>query len=164
MKKIICYPYSSVPTHFDDDIDYFELFSHSNVSRSNISSLGLSLPRELRRYRIVPPISAIDFAAFAISIVAADKLVSRSDSPDGWTRMIDLTIFLSEPGKWKPIKITIEKMLRFLTGDFWTLSFQLAEAPAIQPRYEPLKRVNDCVCLLSGGVDILAVDIDLLSD
>lgn len=164
MKKIICYPHSSVPTHFDDDIDYFELFSHSNVSRSNISSLGLSLPRELRRYRIVPPISAIDFAAFAISIVAADKLVSRSDSPDGWTRMIDLTIFLSEPEKWKPIKITIEKMLKFLTGDFWTLSFQLAEAPAIQPRYEPLKRENDCVCLLSGGVDSLAGAIDLLSE
>lgn len=164
MKKIICYPHSSVPTHFDDDIDYFELFSHSNVSRSNISSLGLSLPRELRRYRIVPPISAIDFAAFAISVVAADKLVSRSDSPDGWTRMIDLTIFLSEPEKWKPIKITIEKMLKFLTGDFWTLSFQLAEAPAIQPRYEPLKRENDCVCLLSGGVDSLAGAIDLLSE
>ncbi len=164
MRKIICYPHSSAPLHFDNDIDYFELFSHSDVSGANISSLGLSLPQELRRYRIVPPAAVIDFAAFAISVVASDKLVSRAESPDGWTRMIDLTVFLSQPEKWTPIKTTIEKMLKFLTGDFWTLSFQLAEAPAIQPKYEPLKRENDCVCLLSGGVDSLAGAIDLLSE
>lgn len=164
MRKIICYPHSSVPTHFDNDIDYFELFSHTNISSTNVSSLGLSLPRELRRYRIVPPITAIDFAAFAISVVAADKLVSRSDSPDGWTRMIDLTIFLSESEKWTSLKTTLEKMLRFLTGDFWKLSFQLAEAPAIHPKYKPVKRENDCVCLLSGGVDSLVGAIDLLSE
>lgn len=164
MKKIICYPHSSVPTHFDNDIDYFELFSHTNVSSTNISSLGLSLARELRRYRIVPPIAAVDFAAFAFAVVAADKLVSRSDSPDGWTRMIDLTIFLSEAEKWTALKITLEKMLRFLTGDYWKLSFQLAEAQAIHPKYKPIKRENDCVCLLSGGVDSLVGVIDLLSE
>lgn len=164
MRKIICYPHSSAPSHFDNEIDYFELFSHSDVIEANISSLGLSLPQELRRYRIIPPDAVIDFAAFAISVVASDKLVSRAESPDGWTRMIDLTIFLSEPEKWTTIKTTIEKMLRFLTGDFWTLSFQLAEAPVIQLKYEPIKRENDCVCLLSGGVDSLAGAIDLLSE
>lgn len=164
MRKIICYPHSSGPDHFDSDIDYFELFSHTGVSSTNIRSLGLSLPRELKKYGIVPPIAALDFATFAFSVVASDKLVSRAESPDGWTRMIDLTIFLSEPEKWMSLKTKTEKMLRFLTGDFWTLTFQLAGAPAIQPTYEPLQRENDCICLLSGGVDSLVGAIDLLSE
>jgi hypothetical protein len=164
MRKIICYPRSSAPVHFDNSIDYFELFSHTDVSGSNIRALGLPLPNELKKYGIVPSIAAVDFAAFAFSVVASDKLVSRADSPDGWTRMIDLTIYLSEPDKWMLIKTKIEKMLRFLTGDFWTLTFLLAEAPAIQTAYEPLLRENDCVCLLSGGVDSLVGAIDLLSE
>ena len=111
MRKIICYPHSSVPDHFDSDIDYFELFSHTGVSSTNIRSLGLSLPRELKKYGIVPPIAALDFATFAFSVVASDKLVSRAESPDGWTRMIDLTIFLSEPEKWMSLKTKTEKMI-----------------------------------------------------
>jgi hypothetical protein len=164
MRKIICYPRSSVPAHFDSGIDYFQLFSHTNVSSANIRALGLPLPHELKKYGIVPPVAAVDFAAFALSVVASDKLVLRTDSPDGWTRMIDLTIFLSEPEKWMSIKAKIEKMLRFLTGDFWTLNFLLAEAPAIQTKYEPLQRENNCVCLLSGGVDSMVGAIDLLSE
>jgi hypothetical protein len=164
MRKIICYPHSSLPNHFDSDIDYFELFSHPDGSHDNVKPLGLSLPHELKKYGIVPPLTAIDFAAFAFSVVAADKLISRADSPDGWTRMIDLTVFLSEPEKWTLVKTKIEKMLKFLTGDFWTLTFQLAKEPSIQPTYEPLQRENDCACLLSGGMDSLVGAIDLLSE
>lgn len=164
MRKIICYPHSSVPNHFDSDVDYFELFSRPDGSNSNVRPLGLSLPYELKKYGIVPPIAAIDFAAFAFSVVAIDKLIPRSESPAGWTRMMDLTIFLSEPEKWMLVKTKIEKMLKFLTGDFWTLTFQLANSPAIQPTYEPLQRKNDCVCLLSGGMDSLVGAIDLLSE
>lgn len=162
MRKIICYPYSSVPNHFDSDVDYFELFSHPDGSNDNVKPLVLSLPHELKKYGIVPPITAIDFAALAFSVVAADKLISRADSPDGWTRMMDLTIFLSEPEKWISVKTKVEKMLKFLTGDFWKLTFQLANSPAIQPTYEPHQRENDCVCLLSGGMDSLVGAIDLL--
>jgi hypothetical protein len=164
MRKIICYPHSSVPNYFDNDNYYFELFSHSDIITSNIRSLGLALPQDLKKYGIVPSVATIDFASFAFSVVASDKLISRAESPDGWTRMIDLTIYLSEPEKWMSIKNKIEKMLRFLTGDFWTLSFLLANAPAIQTTYEPLQRENDCVCLLSGGVDSLVGAIDLLSE
>lgn len=164
MRKIICYPHSTAPTHFDNDIDYFELFSRPEVSSMNIRPLGLPLPRELKKYGIVPPIAAVDFAAFAFSAVASDKLVPRADSPDGWTRMIDLTIFLSEPEKWMSLRTKTEKMLRFLTGDFWSLTFNRAESPAIQPTYETLQRENDCVCLLSGGVDSLVGSIDLLAE
>lgn len=164
MRKIICYPHSSIPNHFDSDVDYFQLFSRPDGSHDNVRPLGVSLPRELRKYCMVPSIAAIDFAAFAFSVVAADKLIPRAESPDGWTRMIDMTIIISEPEKWRALRDKLEKMLRFLTGDFWILTFQQAETPAIQPTYKPLERENDCVCLLSGGMDSLVGAIDLLSE
>lgn len=164
MRKIICYPRSSVPNHFDRNVDYFELFSRPDSSNTNVKPLGLPLSHELKRYGIIPSVTALDFAAFAFSVVAADKLIARSDSPDGWTRMIDLTLFLSEPEKWISAKTKIEKILKFLTGDFWTLTFQLAKESSIQPKYEPRQRMNDCVCLLSGGMDSLVGAIDLLSE
>lgn len=164
MRKIICYPSSSVPDHFDNDVDYFELFSRPDGSYDNVRPLGLSLPHELKKHGIVPSVTALDFAAFAFSVVAVDKLIPRGDSPDGWTRMIDLTVFLSEPEKWMSVKTKIEKMLKFLTGDFWKLTFQLANSPFIQATYEPRQRDNDCVCLLSGGMDSLVGAIDLLSE
>ena len=164
MRKIISYPRSSVPNCFDSDVDYFELFSRPEGALNNVKPLGLSLPHELKKYGIVPSNAAIDFAAFAFSVVAVDKLIPRADSPDGWTRMIDLTIFLSEPEKWVLVKAKIEKMLRFLTGDFWTLTFQFAKEPAVQPAYETRQREHDCICLLSGGMDSLVGAIDLLSE
>ena len=164
MRRIICYPNSTIPAHFDSDFDYFELFSHTSITGANIRALGLSLPNALKKYGIVPSVAVLDFAAFAFSVVASDKLVSRASSPDGWTRMIDLTIYLSEPEKWMSIKAKIEQMLRFLTGDFWALTFMLAETPLIQMKYESVQRENDCVCLLSGGVDSLVGAIDLLAE
>ncbi len=164
MRKIICYTSSSVPDHFDSDVDYFKLFSHPDGSEDNVRPLGLSLPYELKKYGIVPAVEAIDFVSLAFSVVAVDKLISRDDSPDGWTRMIDLTVFLSEPEKWMLVKEKIEKMLRFLTGDFWKLSFKFTNKPAIQPTYAPRQRENDCICLLSGGMDSLVGAIDLLSE
>lgn len=164
MRKIICYPDSSVPNHFDSKVDYFELFSNPNSSNTNVRSLGLPLPYDLKKYGIVPPITVIDFTSFAFSVVAADKLIDRSESPDGWTRMIDLTIFLSEPEKWMTVKTSIEKMLRFLSGDFWSLTFVASKEPSIKFTYHHCPRENDCVCLLSGGIDSLIGAIDLLSE
>lgn len=164
MRKIVCYPRSSAPTHFESDTEYFELFSRPQSSSLNIRALGASLPRELRRYGIVPSLAAIDFAAFAFSVIAADKLISRAESPDGWTRVIDMTIYLSEPEKWSPIKGKAEEMLRFLTGDFWTLHFMYAKSPIILINHKPRIRTNDSVCLLSGGVDSLVGAIDLITE
>lgn len=164
MRKIICYPDSSKPEHFDSGANYFSLFSNSGGTDSDVRPLGLPLRHELRKYGIVPSAPVLDFVAFAFSIVAADKLAPRSDSPDGWTRMFDLTIYLSEPEKWSSVKAKTEEMLRFLTGDFWKLTFGQANAPLLEHKHKPLKRDNDCVCLLSGGMDSLAGAIDLLSE
>ena len=163
MKKIVSFPLSLVPASFDRDIYYLQLFSRNEKSMMNVIPLVLPLFKELKRYGIVPNDAIVDFAAFALSGVAADKLVSRAESSDGWTRMIDLTLYLSESEKWNHMKTKIEKMLRFLTGDFWKLSFLPARFPEIA-NYKPIKRDNDCVCLLSGGVDSLTGAIDLFTE
>jgi hypothetical protein len=155
------YVRSSKPASFDDDTQYFELFS--NVT-NQVVSIGLPLPFQLRRFGITPTIPAMDFATFALSVVAVDKAVSRTTTADGWTRMIELTVSLCEADAWTAQKKQLEKLLRYLTGDFWTLHFLSADSPLIELRHKPVPQNNDGVCLLSGGVDSLVGAIDLVSD
>jgi hypothetical protein len=161
MTRIHGFTQSSVPAHFEDDVLYFELFS-STVSEA--IPIGLPLPSELRKYRIVPTVSAMDFAVFALSVVATDKAVSRAVTVDGWTRKIDLTVSLCEATVWTAQKTSLEKMLRYLTGDFWSLTFLPVDSPMIKQRHKPVQIKNDYVCLLSGGVDSLVGAIDLVVD
>jgi len=164
MKKIICFPFYSVPSRFDNDAIYFQLFSNVGIQGTKTLPLAASLPDQLRRFGVAPTPEALDFAVFALSVVASDKLIPRDDSPDGWTRMIDLTVPVSAPAKWTSLKPKAEKMLKFLTGDFWKLTFQGADFSAIQHDLKPRVHDGDCVCLLSGGVDSLVGAIDLMSE
>ena len=102
--------------------------------------------------------------------VPAQKRLKRKKSSDGWTRQIDLTIHLSNPSVWEPVKLELEKTLKFLTGDFWFLTFKGngVPSPALPIRYltnfKPTGFEEDCICLLSGGVDSLAGAIDLVTE
>lgn len=160
MSKVICYPNCCMPTNFEDGIWYFELFSKPKESRENVGYVGNNFMKELKRSRIRPSDIALDFVILALSVVSADKAVLRKKSPDGWTREIELTVYLHETEKWNLVKEEFEWMLRFLTGDFWKLNImQLPKS--IVPMYEHQERSCDCACLLSGGVDSLVGAIDL---
>jgi hypothetical protein len=161
MTKIHCFTRNTIPPTFENDIQYFELFSKDYSKRI---SIGRSIPSQLRKFGIVPSIPALDFATFAISVVAADKSVPRSSSSDGWTRMIELSIPMCDSETWSAKSDRIEKILRYLTGDFWKLNFFSIESPLSTSKKPPTVRNNDCVCLLSGGVDSLVGAIDLVSD
>ena len=161
MTRIHAFTGKAVPQTFENDVQYFELFSKGSGKGIPI---GLSIPSQLRKFGIVPTLSALDFAIFAISVVAADKLVPRSSTSDGWTRMIELSIPVCDAKTWLAQSNRIEKMLRFLTGDFWKLSFISIESPLNDHDKTPTKRSNDCVCLLSGGVDSLVGAIDLVTE
>jgi hypothetical protein len=89
--------------------------------------------------------------------------VRRDKSPDGWTREIDLTVALSDPAFWTSVKPTLREMLQFLTTDIWRLEFLesgFLPAPPKQPKFPE----NDCVSLLSGGLDSMIGALDLVSD
>lgn len=164
MSKIVCYSRQSVPVRFDDDTQYFELFSQNKNSRNNAQSLGLPIPRILRKHKIIPTVTAVDFTAFALAVVAADRFVDRNLTADGWTRKIDLSIHLCEAEKWNEQKETIEKMLRFLTGDFWSITFISLSNSLLEFNYTHEQKASDCICLLSGGADSLIGAVDLVSD
>lgn len=162
MKKVVCCPTSLLPTRLDRQVEYLSLYSHAPAGRPSVGSIAPTLPTLIQRAGLMPPVQTWDFTTIALSVAAADQVVLRKDSPDGWTRMIELSICLNEPAVWEAQRELLESCLQHLTGDFWTLRF-------LDGGLEPLRakqgRLNDadCVCLLSGGADSLVGGIDLIT-
>jgi hypothetical protein len=161
MRKIVCAPENLIPQQLEEDTKYFSMYSNSR--RENVGYFGSTLTRDIRRAGLRPTEKIWDFNTIALSVAAADNSLTRKNSADGWTRQIDLTIHLCNPSTWEPAKLELEKTLRFLTGDFWSLTFK--DNGVTPPRAKRLKRFDcDCVSLLSGGVDSLAGAIDIVAD
>jgi 7-cyano-7-deazaguanine synthase in queuosine biosynthesis len=115
----------------------------------------------VRRHLQVDP-CAWDFLSIALSVLTADNAVSRSESPDGWTREIELDIAVANPALWNDRAMLLIDALAFLTTDRWTLRFHPggANPPAVTT---PQTIEADSVVLLSGGLDSLVGVIDLVS-
>lgn len=160
MKKIMCCSISQLPDILDPNVEYFVLYSSAPSGCESVGHIAPSLPTDIRRDRLAPSVRAWDFTTIALSVAAADKTIQRKESADGWTRMIELSVCLREPAVWDAKRAELESLLRFLTGDFWTLRFLRGgvEPPKVK---RPQKSDADCVCLLSGGIDSLVGAIDL---
>jgi len=101
--------------------------------------------------------AANDLLWLSIAVLAADALVLRSEAADGWTRDIGLKLKVGRP-EWAAQLPGVDRMLRFLTGDEW--SVRLGQG---RPRVLNVPAVEaDAVCLLSGGLDSLVGAINLL--
>ncbi len=161
MKKVICCPQERLPKRLSREALYLSMFSSSG--RDGVGHAALELPTAIRRDKLAPSVQAWDFAVIASAIAATDKAILRSDSPDGWTRMINLRVSLAAPAAWNARRSELEDMLRFLTGDFWSLQFRSGGIKPPKAR-KPEKREADCVCLLSGGIDSLVGAINLTAD
>ena len=106
---------------------------------------------------------AWDLLSIALSVVTADLAGLRDRSPDGWTREFDLTIAVADPEFWLTQAFAIETALAFLTTDRWRICFLEGGALHIPPR-DPLHPDEECVALLSGGLDSLIGVIDRVED
>lgn len=111
------------------------------------------------------PAVATSFLYFSAIIYAIDRSVSREEhSIDGWSRELDVVIKIPCYEAFDVHKKQIAKLLSYLTGDYWTISFQ--EASSVR-----LKKYKDCdyfdsiaqVNLFSGGLDSLIGAIDFMS-
>jgi hypothetical protein len=158
MRRVICAPVGHIPEQLLQDVKYFSLYG--NPHRNGVGYVGPSLPRDIRRAGFQPSTQSWDFATIALSVVAADNSLLRSETEDGWTRQIGLEVYLHDPQTWEPVRNRFEKMLRFLTGDFWYLTFTDGGLPPPAPR-RARRYDTDCVCLLSGGMDSLIGAINL---
>ena len=157
--KVICAP---DPTALQSgDLSFAMMQAPSDPAHGTV---GRSFREAVRRQGRAPTAAAWDFALLALAAVAADHGCLRSQSPDGWTREIDLHVALVEPARWAPHVGCLVEALRFLTGDIWSISVYRGGLPPIR-RNNRVRRPlveGDCVSLLSGGVDSLVGGIDLI--
>ena len=123
---------------------------------------------QLREIGLRPSETSVDLALLAAAITAADTRISRSaDAQDAWTREIDLHVPVQAPDRWIALAPLIANMLKFLTGDQWSVHFRprpsgigtLATTPSVLPLANPTS-----VCLFSGGLDSFIGAIDLLAE
>ncbi len=124
-------------------------------------SAGAAIAERLRRMKLVIPPRAWDLLSIAISTITADGALPRRNSPDGWTREIELVVAVSDPAFWNGQAALVASMLQFLTTDRWAISFVKG---AYRPRAPKKSRVHveESVVLLSGGLDSLVGTLDLV--
>jgi len=86
-------------------------------------------------------------------VYAADRSTLRRVGAVNWSRReLSLEVPVAEPSRWEPVRVQLQGLLGFLSGDMWTLAFQKVSAPEEQTRgnrFAGAKRV----VLLSGGAD-----------
>lgn len=109
--------------------------------------------------RIATPVDpvAFDFLSLSLAVTAADTFSNRSEAADGWARDIRLVAALADPDRWRPAIPLLERALRFLSGDQWTLEFTDGgkARPSPRPRVANKLILDNCqsACLYSGGLD-----------
>jgi hypothetical protein len=158
MTKIFCAPKDRVPAKRSSTVVYISMYDQDGLP--DVSTVGTSLIRRIVAAGITPSSVSWDFLTLALAVNAADSLVERSLSPDGWTRTIELEVLLHQPAPFQYLTPELQQMLRFLTGDFWKLTFSdEGYPPPIARRY--VEYDADCVSLLSGGLDSLIGALDL---
>ena len=135
---------------------------YCHAQRPATGSVGKTAVEIIQRQKLKPDARAWDLLSIAFSVIAADTAVRRDQSPDGWTREIDLQIAVSDPGFWMSQRDLLMRQLAFLTTDIWTLRFLDGGVPP-DPSKSPVMPEEDCVVLLSGGLDSLVGAIDLVT-
>lgn len=125
-------------------------------------SAGAAALKEFRRRKFEVPDRAWDLLSIALSVIAADSAGRRDQSPDGWTREFELDIAVADPDFWTAQAPTLQSTLAFMTTDRWAVRFHSGGLVEARPSM-PERPTEDCVVLLSGGLDSLVGAIDLVS-
>ena len=114
---------------------------------------------------------AAEFAYFCAVIYGCDRAIHReSGDGDRWTREFSVEIPVSDPARWERCRGTGEKMLEFLTGDLWRLTFVSDSIPLFGPSFRKTRSKfrlrsrakGSAVSLFSGGLDSITGIIDWL--
>jgi 7-cyano-7-deazaguanine synthase in queuosine biosynthesis len=105
-----------------------------------------------------------DFFFISASVYGIDRFVERKkNSVDGWSREINVSFPVHNLTLWNSSKEDLEKLLSFLTGDYWTISFrqEVSTLPKVTLKSN-YAVVFEQVNLFSGGLDSLIGAIDFL--
>ncbi|GAA4699956.1 Qat anti-phage system QueC-like protein QatC [Nocardioides conyzicola] len=113
------------------------------------------------------PREALDLLLLGATAYCADKTALRTETADGWTRSLEVSIPVVDPKRWQDSGVG--SVLNFLTGDRWTVNTYeepLSPIKGLTRVPEDVTPVGpiDAVCLFSGGLDSLTGVIDLLEE
>jgi len=155
--KLLCTRAAKKYPGIESDLRLDLFFNSGFKARGNA---GASIARHIRRTKMNPTQRAWDLLSLALAVVAADHAHHRSASADGWTRQIHIAVAVSDPALWNNQADLVEQLLSFLTTDVWRVEF-LAGGYAPELNTPEHLASEDCVVLLSGGLDSLIGAIDL---
>ena len=66
-----------------------------------------------------------DFFTLSAAVYGIDRFVERkSNSVDGWSRELKVSFPVHNPSKWNTCKEYLNRLLSFLTGDYWDVEFR----------------------------------------
>lgn len=148
---------------FDEVPSDLDVVLYGNTGIPTRGAAGDSLKRDIVREKVVPAARSWDLLSLALAVVCADLAGHRGRSPDGWTREFDLTISVIDAQFWNAHVKLVRQLLAFLTNDRWTLRF--VEGGILpEPHRKAVHPKEDCVVLLSGGLDSYVGAIDLAAD
>lgn len=145
----------------------FHTFYIQNRDKSEANISITKLLKSLRKLKLNPSAIGIDLLVVAFTAYAADTRINRyTNSDDGWTRQFHLYIPVSDVALWTTQQELLEKILNFLTGDLWTITFKETSTPiSISKRsLQPTNYHSDTVCLFSGGMDSFIGAMKLLNE
>lgn len=155
--KLICAPSNY---KFKDAKGILNVVLYGAADRQTRGSAGAAIKEKLVRRTLYPSSKAWDFLSLALSAIAADLAGHRTKSPDGWTRQFELDVAVADPTFWNSQRELIHRLLGFLTTDVWDISF-IDGGYAPKPPQNRVVPDEDCVSLLSGGLDSFIGNVDL---
>lgn len=155
--KLVC----ALEDHdFTSDAGSLGIVLYGRSPQGGIGEGGAAIKDTMRRRKLQPAARAWDFMSIALSVMAADLAGHRDKSPDGWTREFELKISVADPVFWSTQAAPLERLLAFLTTDLWHLHF-IGDGFQPAPEREIIRPEDDCIVLLSGGLDSFIGAIDL---
>lgn len=157
--KLVCAPKTYA---FPDDADVLRVILYGRPDRPEDGSAGAALMEEVLRRKLVAAPRAWDLLSLALSVIAADFAGHRDRSPDGWSREFDLEVAVTDPAFWNTQAEVVQAALAFLSTDRWRVRF-VGGGMLPEPPREQVLPDEDCVVLLSGGLDSLVGVIDLVT-
>jgi hypothetical protein len=155
--KLVCAPKDYA---FAGAGDAVEVILYGHADRQTRGGAGAAVKDEIVREKLHAATRAWDFLSLALSVTAADLAGHRNTSSDGWTREFELEISVADPAFWNVHLELIKNLLGFLTTDRWQISF-IGGGISPVPDGQPVRPGEDCVTLLSGGLDSFIGSVDL---
>jgi hypothetical protein len=155
---------SSLTSAIDVDVRHTLRIS-TETDEAELSLRGLA--RTLAENGIAPTLIAEELFLLATAVFVADTRLRRDDGDDGWTRQIAISLPTSDVDRWNQARAGLERALRFLTGDLWSLEFR-RPASSVRLFATEIAEADRAglarVALFSGGLDSFIGALDLIGN